>query len=84
MVLQTCREKLCCGLISLQLDSMIWETASPRTHKPKIVNELLSHKLWKSWKTSKIKKKVPCMEKSWNLKKNPLIMEKSLEFCEMI
>ena len=29
-----------------------------------------SHKLWKSWKTWKITKKVPCMEKSWNLK-NP-------------
>ena len=29
------------GFISLQLDSLIWETASPRTHKPKIVNESL-------------------------------------------
>ena len=28
-----------------------------------------SHELWKSWKTWKITKKVPCMEKSWNLKK---------------
>ena len=28
-----------------------------------------SHKLWKAWKTWKITKKVPCMEKSWNLKK---------------
>ena len=27
------------------------------------------HKLWKSWKTWKTTKKVPCMEKSWNLKK---------------
>ena len=27
------------------------------------------HKLWKSWKTWKSTKKVPCMEKSWNLKK---------------
>ena len=26
----------------MQLDSLIWETASPRTHKPKIVNESLS------------------------------------------
>ena len=25
----------------MQLDSLIWETVSPRTHKPKIVNELL-------------------------------------------
>ena len=24
---------------------------------------------WKSWKTWKVTKKVPCMEKSWNLKK---------------
>ena len=29
------------GLISLQLDPLIWETESPRTHKPKIVNESL-------------------------------------------
>ena len=36
MVLQTCPEKL-----GLQLDSLIWETASPRTQKPKIVNESL-------------------------------------------
>ena len=28
-------------VISLQLDLLIWETASPRTHKPKIVNESL-------------------------------------------
>ena len=28
-----------------------------------------SHKLWKEWKTWKITKKLPCMEKSWNLKK---------------
>ena len=28
-----------------------------------------SHELWKSWKTLKIWEKVPCMEKSWNLKK---------------
>ena len=41
MVLQTCPEKLGSGLISLQLDSLIWETASPRTQKPKIVNEPL-------------------------------------------
>ena len=41
MVLQTCHEKWCSGLISLQLDPLIWETASPRTHKPKIVNESL-------------------------------------------
>ena len=33
MVLQTCHEKC----VSLQLDPMIWETASPRTNKPKIV-----------------------------------------------
>ena len=33
--------------ISLQLDSLIWETASPRTHKPKIVNESLSGDLIK-------------------------------------
>ena len=38
-VLQTCHLKKCSGLISLQLDSLIWETASPRTHKSKIVNE---------------------------------------------
>ena len=25
----------------MQLDSLIWETVSPRTHKPKIVNESL-------------------------------------------
>ena len=41
MVLQTCHEKKCSGFISLQLDLQIWETASPRTHKPKIVNESL-------------------------------------------
>ena len=41
MALQICHEKQCSGLISLQLDSMIWETASPRTHQPKIVNESL-------------------------------------------
>ena len=28
-----------------------------------------SHRLWKSRKTWKIIKKIPCMEKSWNLKK---------------
>ena len=33
IVLQTCHEK--------QLDSFILETASPRTHKPNIVNESL-------------------------------------------
>ena len=42
MVWQTCHEKKCSGLISLQLDSLIWETASPRTHKPKTLNESLS------------------------------------------
>ena len=26
--------KKCSGLISLQLDPLIWETASPRTHRP--------------------------------------------------
>ena len=26
----------------MQLDSLIWETASPRTHKSKIVNESLN------------------------------------------
>ena len=31
------------GLISLLLDSLIWETASPRTHKPNIVNESLDY-----------------------------------------
>ena len=31
----------CSGLISLQLDPYIWKTASPRTHRPKIVNESL-------------------------------------------
>ena len=41
MVLQTCHEKWSSGLISLQLDSLIWETASPRIHKLKIVNESL-------------------------------------------
>ena len=29
------------GLISLQLDSLVWETATPRTHKPKNVNDSL-------------------------------------------
>ena len=33
--------KKCSGLIGLQLDSLIWETASPRNHKPQIVNESL-------------------------------------------
>ena len=28
----------------MQLDSLMWETASPRTHKPKIVNESLIHR----------------------------------------
>ena len=37
IVLQTCHKK-CFGLISLQLDSLMWETVSPKTHKPKIVN----------------------------------------------
>ena len=41
MVLRACHEKQCSGLIILQLVSLIWETASPRTHKPKIVNESL-------------------------------------------
>ena len=35
----------------------------------KCCNQQGSHKLWKSWKTWKITKKVPCMEKSWDLKK---------------
>ena len=30
MVLQTCHESQCSGLISLQLDPLIWETVSPR------------------------------------------------------
>ena len=42
IVLQTCHLKQCSELISLQMDSLIWETAGPRTHKPKIVNESLS------------------------------------------
>ena len=42
-----------------------------------------SHKLWKSWKTWKITKKVPCMEKSWNLKKMNN-HGKIMEFCEII
>ena len=29
------------GLISLQLDSLVWETAIPRTHKPQNVNDSL-------------------------------------------
>ena len=29
------------GLIILQLDPLIWETASPMAHKPKIVNKSL-------------------------------------------
>ena len=33
MVLQICHEKKRSGLISLQLGPLIWETASPRTHK---------------------------------------------------
>ena len=42
MVMQTCHEKKkSSGLISLQLDPMMWETASPRTHNIKIVNESL-------------------------------------------
>ena len=41
MELQTCPENLGSGLKNLQLDSLIWETASPRTQKPKIVNESL-------------------------------------------
>ena len=41
IVLQDLSLKKCSGLISFQLDSLIWETASPRTHKPKIVNESL-------------------------------------------
>ena len=28
------------GLVSLQLDPLILETASPRTHKPKFVNKV--------------------------------------------
>ena len=34
--------KKCSGLISLQLDPLIWETVGPRTHRPKIVNESLN------------------------------------------
>ena len=41
MVLQTCNEKQCSALVSLQLDSLIWETAIHMIHKPKIVNESL-------------------------------------------
>ena len=42
MVLQTCHEKQCSGLIkSLHLDSLICETVSPRTRKSKIVNKSL-------------------------------------------
>ena len=29
------------GLVSLQLDPLIWKTASPRTHKPKFVNNVI-------------------------------------------
>ena len=29
----------------MQLDSLIWETTSPRTHKPKIVNKSLEENL---------------------------------------
>ena len=43
-----------------------------------------SHKLWKSWKTWKITKKVPCMEKSWNLKKTLNNQGKIMEFYEII
>ena len=32
IILQTCHLKKCSGLISLQLNSLIWETASPRIH----------------------------------------------------
>ena len=42
MVLQTCHEKYCSELISLQLNSLIWETASPKTHKLNIINESLN------------------------------------------
>ena len=41
IVLQTCHLKWCPRLISSQLDPLIWETASPRTRSPKIVNESL-------------------------------------------
>ena len=34
--------RLYTGLIILQLDTLIWETASPRTHWSKIVNESLT------------------------------------------
>ena len=34
-------KKKCSGLIILQLDSLVWETVSHRTHKPKIVDESL-------------------------------------------
>ena len=42
-----------------------------------------AHKLRKSWKIWKITKKVPCMEKSWNLKKKNN-HGKIMEFCEII
>ena len=40
-LLHTCHEKECSGLISLQLDSLIWKAVGPRTNKLKIVNESL-------------------------------------------
>ena len=43
-----------------------------------------SHKHWKSWKTWKITKKVPCMEKSWNLKKKLNNQGKIMEFYDII
>ena len=42
MVLQTCHERKCLGLVSLQLDQLKWETVSPRTHRAKIVIESMN------------------------------------------
>ena len=49
-----------------------------------ILNVQGSHKLWKSWKTWNITKKVPCMEESWNLKKKMNYHGKIMEFCEVL
>ena len=43
----------------------------------------VSQKPWKSWKTWKITIKVPCMEKSWKLKKKLNNNGKIMEFCEI-
>ena len=32
--------KIVSGLVSLHLDPLIWETASPRTHQPKFANKV--------------------------------------------